>query len=290
MKITLLSICLVFTLSVQAQGKTFNELYKQELTQVKNLKALAYQYFKGPGSLPPGESLTPEMVTSKERLAQFYQIKRLIGLAIDAGIDIGFMEEFGIFEIGKGNYAVEFRKYPQWADLESLFQQLTMAPSLNTITHGLYNKGFTHSDIDALKHFLNVNNPDIAANFAKQNLIRNQQAKLKRALSTNTKGKKDFVNSSDTQTMVAIHKLIRKNRYDSWNSWGIDLLDLYPKAKQRILLAHLQENLGSMGIGKAPLNERYLLQYGSDILSGKELQRLITNLAELKTNTSKESK
>ena len=37
MKIALLSICLVFTLSVQAQGKTFNELYKQECVRLRTM-------------------------------------------------------------------------------------------------------------------------------------------------------------------------------------------------------------------------------------------------------------
>lgn len=96
------------------------KLYPEKIVEAKNLYPLAKSFFTGPGSLPPGETLTPEMLKSPERQAAYYKFRRLLGLAIDAEYDISYLEEFGLKKAKRGYY-VDFSQYPQWATVESLF-------------------------------------------------------------------------------------------------------------------------------------------------------------------------
>jgi hypothetical protein len=188
------------------------------------------------------------MVKSLTRINAFYKLRRLLGLAIDAGFDVSNLAEFGLIEENQ-SYYIDFKKYPQWASFETLFIRLSKPDDLNLAAYYLRKKGLSQENIEIMHQYLSNNDPNIRANLAEQSLIKAQAVKLKKNL-VNTSSSSS---KPDTHELLNIHLLAKRYRFDSWYSWGTNLLNQFDNQSQRIILDYLQGRLGGMLIGSGPL-------------------------------------
>lgn len=241
-----------------AHSSDLEKLYPEQLKQAKNLYNLAYRYFKGPGSLEPGETLTPEMVKSPLRQEMLYKIRRLVGLAVDAGYDLSALEEFGLIK-EQNVYAIYYQNTPQWARISGLFTSLQTPEDLQYAANPLMRRGFSQFDIDIVKKYLSENNPQ------------KQMLAAERAVIAQYTPKSSMENTVPLGAALKAHESIRKARVDSWNQWGVNLLNKLGLHKQRILLSYLQQNLGVSELRKYPISIEYLNFFGSELASGKQL-------------------
>lgn len=283
MKTLLMCMSIIITLatSLPTSASDLAKLYPEKLAQAKDLYPLAKAFFTGPGSLEPGETLTPEMVKSPQRQAAYYKFRRLLGLAIDAEYDISYLEQFGLVKAKRGYY-VDFSKYPQWATVRSLFLDLRTVNSLRSIENQLLRLGLSASDIKKIEIYLTKHHPQIVENLSRQKLLQPhlkafQQKQLLHPL-----------NESELNVVVNIHEQLKHHRFDSWNKWAVNLLEQLPKSKQRILISFLQQNLGSMAIGRAPISEAYLNTFAKELATGKTQENLTASLKEIKRRIAKE--
>jgi hypothetical protein len=260
------------------------KLYPQKLTEAKNLYPLAKQYFTGPGSLAPGETLTPEMVKSRIRLNQFYKLRRLLGLAIDAGYDLSYMAEFGLIKQEQG-YFIDFSTHPQWASMSSLFFEIREPSDLISAEYYLAKKGLTEIDLMILREYLAKNNPKVSEAIAAQDSLSSSSNLIKDSYIA---GNNSLSSRHNTKAVLRVHEHLKMSKFESWNKWGISLLNQFSNQKQRILLDYLQNQLGSMAIGSAPIDEEYLLRFGDEIVSGEALKELDKSLAMIQGSINKE--
>ena len=290
MKILLLSIYLLLSssLSTPIFASDLEKLYPQQLAQAKNLYPLAKQYFTGPGSLPPGETLTPEMVTSRIRLNQFYKLRRLLGLAIDAGYDLSYMAEFGLIKQEQGYY-IDFKQHPQWASMSSLFIRLRESSDLTLAEYYLAKKGFSQSNIDSLREYLIEKPAKIIVFQAEQSLLKTRQEFLTNAIRSQGNDRENSALKGFQHEILTTHEMVRKIRFDSWNQWAVGLLNSFEKQQQRILLDYLQNRLGSMAIGGAPINEAFIDNYGKELISGKAVKDISEQLTLIKKSMFEET-
>lgn len=277
MKTLLASLFLMASiiLSGPANASDLEKLYPEQLKETKNLYQLAYRYFKGPGSLQPGEVLTPEMVKNPLRQKMFYELWRLLTLAVDAGYDISFLEEFGLVSAPNG-FAINYREYPQWADMNSLFMSLDEPSEMSAAIYALKKKGFSQFDIDIVKNYLNNNNPIAVSKMNEYQLIA--------PYSQNTTKH----NRLSIDKLVNLHESIEKSLFNSWNHWGAGLLNSLSLHKQRILISYLQDKLGYVAVGKLPITIRDLEKFEQELSSGQTLENLNKTLATFKQSADKE--
>lgn len=274
MKALLVGIYLIAAtlLSGQAYASDLEKLYPQQLKEAKNLYQLAYRYFRGPGSLPEGETLTPEMVKNPLRQAMFYKLWDLVGLAVDADYDLSSLEEFGLLKEHSG-YSIDYKKHPQWADIDSLFLTLKNPEDLYAHARELRQKGFSQFDMDILDNYLKANNPEKQLLLAERNLVEPYSLK-------------HDVKQLSPEQMLLFHESIQKLRANILNNWGNELLEKLSLQKQRILISHLQQYLGSVSLGKLPISIESLQVYANELVSGRQLAA-INDLITRETNKRK---
>ena len=289
MRILLLSIIMSLSMVFPVFGKDFKQLYHNELAQVQHLHQLATEYFKGPGSLKPGEVLTPEMVTDPKRQAQYYRIRRLVGLAIDAEIPLDFMAEFGLVK-HEDSYEIRYKVHPQWADLSTLLARMKHTGSVGYIQHQLLAKGFSQIDIDKLNAYIADNNPQTMRYRQEQALVSKHQNEMEIQQAKGHNLPEFAQQEQIVQFGRRVHELKRKLRFDVANRWGHGLLNVLSKQKQHILMSSLVEGLGIIRIGAHPVDSQYFAMYGGNIIKGVEQQRLYSILEEQNGETQGELK
>jgi hypothetical protein len=265
-------------------GSDLAKLYPHKLAQAKNLYPLAYDFFKGPGSLPPGETLTPEMVKSPERQQAFYQLRRLVGLAIDAKYDLSALSEFGLVKTDQG-YIIDFAQSPQWASMSSLFFQLRTPQDLQFAAHYLYEVGLSNADMDKIEKYLQHNNPKIMVTQDLQKLLPTNTKSVQQVLQT----LKTNTSQAHYQPLLDMFEARKRQRYITWDQWGVNLLNMLSKPKQRILISYLQQRMGGMIIGWAPIDKSYLRKMAEDMISGKAKAQLTTRLDKQRKQFNKET-
>lgn len=277
--ITYLLLMLLFATFVKPIfASDLTKLYPQQMVETKNLYSLAYDYFRGPNSLAPGETLTPEMVKSPKRQQAFYKMWQLLGLAIDDGQDISFMAEFGLSKI-KGAYFVDYKKYPQWADISALFMSLDTKAEVKQSTYYLHKKGFSNKGLEVLRAHIARFNPNEAAEMLELKLL----STYKENLNLNNRQ-----SSQTTSELLHLHESIKRKKHFSWNQWAVKLMNKLTLHDQRVLLDRLQGQLGSMAIGKLAITEEYLHSYSKEILSGKALTDINNQLTKYREKYIKE--
>jgi hypothetical protein len=188
----------------------------------------------------------------------FYKLWHLVGLAVDAGYDLSALEEFGLIK-EQNVYAIYYQNHPQWARISGLFTSLQKPEDLQYAANPLMRRGFSQFDIDILRKYLSENNPQ------------KQMLAAERAIIAQYTPQTAMETAVPFASALKAHEALRKATVDSWNQWGVNLLNKLSLHKQRILLAYLQQRLGISELRKHPISIEYLNLFGNELASGKQL-------------------
>lgn len=270
----------VFLLTPQSNASDLEKLYPEQLNAAKNLYQLTHAYFNGTGKLTEDNLLSPEMVKSRLRQAQFYHLWRLIALAVDAGYDLSDLQEFGI-ELNGPGFTIDLKKHPQWAKMSSLFRRLSNLEEFDYHAQKLKNLGLSDLDVQVLHQYITANNPDELELLAERQLVRQFVDDNKSLLQGQT---------YTTERALGLHESIRKAREFSWNTWGSELLNKFTLQSQRILLNYMHQKLGKLAIAPQPMQMQYLNTYAQELKSGQALADLNVWLTKYDNSSNKEVK
>lgn len=261
------------TISLPSGASELAKLYPEKIKQANNIYPLASKFFKGPNALAEGEILTPEMLKDPKRQQAYYKLRRLVGLAIDAGIDLNNLSEFGLIKEDKkaDRYSLDFRHNPHWISNRLLFSFFNRPQQLQSKAQNLRALGLSQSDIQALDNYLKANNPSKLADIAERDYLKAQKHVLAGKYSPEYASLSDILN---------IHEQSNKERNSSWNRWATGLLDSLPTYKQRILVQYLQSNIGRTYIAPTPINKDYLISFEQQLISGEVLTSLNKSINE----------
>lgn len=270
----------VFLLTPQSNASDLEKLYPEQLNAAKNLYQLTHAYFNGTGKLTEDNLLSPEMVKSRLRQAQFYHLWRLIALAVDAGYDLSDLQEFGI-ELNGPGFTIDLKKHPQWAKMSSLFRPISEVGDFEYHAQKLRNIGLSEFDVLVLKNYVTSNNPEQMKLRGEIDLVQNFSSANSRNI-----GKENL----ESRQVIALHESVRKLREDSWFKWSTELLNQFDEQRQRVILSYLQQRLGLVAVGPQPMDMKYLEYYGKEVISGRKSAQLNSLISQYAKQHSKEEK
>ena len=256
-------------LSYPVNGSDLAEIYPQKIKQAKNLYPLAAKFFRGPNALAEGETLTPQMLKDPQRQKAYYQLDHLIGIAIDSGIDISHLSEFGIIKEGENRYIFDYRINPALISNASLFAFFNKPKQIQRKAQQLRALGLSKKDIQALNRYLEANNPRKQADIAERDYLKSQQQILV---------KKHSPERGTFHDIVAIHEQSNLVRNKSWNRWTSGLLENLSHYKQRILVEYLQQTKVRAHIVPSPIDKSYFVNFEQQLISGEIVAVLNKNI------------
>ena len=212
----------------------------------------------------------------------FYQIKRLVGIAQDLDIQVGYLQEFGFLLVNQHTYQVDFSDYPQWAENKTLFHRFDSFNPVSSMAYYMRKKGLSDDDIAKIHDFVSSNHPSVFAELELIKLIADQQKRLQPIFDAYSKNPSKTTKAALIQAAITTNELWSRNRYNSWNQWSTDLLNQLDPQKQILLIKYLQEGgLGKMQTSGSGVNEYTLLISVENILSGKTQKNLANRLMKL---------
>ena len=259
-------------LSYPVSGSDLAEIYPQKIKQAQNLYPLAAKFFRGPNALAEGETLTPQMLKDPKRQQAYYQLDNLIGIAIDAGIDISHLNEFGIIKEGENRYIFDYRINPALISNTNLFVFFNKPEHLESDAYQLRSLGLSQEDIQALNSYLKANNPRKQANIAERDYLKSQHQLLAKKLSPER---------GTFHDIVAIHDQSNLVRNKSWNRWATGLLDNLSTYKQRILVEYLQQSRKQTFVIATPVDKSYFINFEHELISGEAVASLNKNINDI---------
>jgi hypothetical protein len=199
-----------------------------------------------------------------------WQLKR----NLDERKPLGDLAEFGLIGQEDGSYSVRLKDYPQWAPLDSLLTVLRDPVVFAAYAAQLQARGFRDQDVQALKAYIEKNNPERAAFAANKPLIETFAAKVQ--------GESHANGDVDRELVMAYVYQRERNWEEAQRAWSIGLLDVLDAQRQRILMSFFRElDITHVFGPEAASIDELVKQTVAPLISGEYVQALRNKEAEV---------
>lgn len=255
-------------------------LYPQKLARAKLLPQLARDYYYGVGALSSAQTLTPEMAKNPQRNAKLAEFWDLLGMALDAELDVSAITALG-FKKDNNGYKVNLGEHPQWASLSRLFLWMAMNHFDSTDERNMRKLGLNELEIKML------------GDYAKRSddYIFSLKAEIAQITPYLLSEENPAPAKLTIEQVMQLKQKAEQNAEQMKAQWWIDMLNLFSLETQKRLLDKSIISPPLVSIGHGPLSIKSVEKYRDDIQSGALLMQLQSELKEredkLKLNNEK---
>lgn len=180
---------------------------------------------------------------------------------------IGDLTEFGLIPQEDGSYTVDLQQYPQWAPLDRQLTILRTPVIFDAYAPELKRRGFRDQDLEALKNYLDKNDPERGAFVDNRPLIESFAAKVQSL----HRAKK----SLGREDLKAYFYQTKRNADEAQRQWAVGLLDVLDSQRQRILASYFEELDVGNTIGPASGNFDEQLKIATDVFTSDQYLRAL---------------
>lgn len=180
---------------------------------------------------------------------------------------IGDLTEFGLIPQEDGSYTINNQLYPQWAPLDRQLTILRTPVIFDAYAPELKRRGFRDHDLEALKTYLDKNDPERSAFVENKPLVESFGAKVQSLHRARKSIAREDLKSYFYQT--------KRNADEARRQWAVGLLDVLDPQRQRILASYFEELKVAHSIGPASGNFDEQLKTATEIFGSGRYQQML---------------
>ena len=219
-------------LSGSAQAVEFDAAVKAPMMKdAADLKAKAREFSTRYSAV---RAAAPEMLVKDARLARDqFDLKWQAQQAINERKPLDALQADGLIPRGDGSYKIDVEAHPEWQDLYQTIVALLKPANMEGAGPELINRGFRPQDVEILRNYLAVNNPEAASNAA----ILPLTLDFGRVVGKYDKAKRPV---PDALTVSYLYQRAKAHN-ESYRLWIENLLELLDAQRVRVLLSTFLE-------------------------------------------------